>query len=72
MKKKIVVERCEDCPKTCYNAPRTCPLPDDREDELREALESIIDRCNTWAKGPAHDVRHDVALIARRVLGKEP
>lgn len=34
MKKKIVVERCEDCPKTCYNAPRNCLLPDDREAEL--------------------------------------
>ena len=38
---------------------------------LKAALESILDRCNHWAKGPAYDVRHDVALIARRALGKE-
>ena len=38
---------------------------------LRVALEAIGARCNLWAKGPAHDVRHDVALIARRALGKE-
>ena len=38
---------------------------------LKAALEAIVSRCNHWAKGPAHDVRHDVALIARRALGKD-
>ena len=38
---------------------------------LRAALDAVVSRCNTWAKGPAHDVRHDVSVIARRALGKE-